>query len=81
MSRREADALVDAGVPVIFDLYGQGRLEWCDGEDARREWQDVRPYVVTTEPTSKQLAKHAMWTAGTWESDDGRCVLYLTGRC
>ena len=80
-SRRTGDAMVSAGVPLILDLYRHGRFEWFDGEDARNEWASVRPYVISTEPTSKQLAKHEMWNAGIWTTADDRQVLYLTGHC
>ena len=73
--------MVAAGVPLILDLYGHGRFDWFDGEHARLEWTKVRPYVITTEPTRQQLAKHEMWNAGIWVASDNREVLYLTGRC
>ncbi|QWF20583.1 hypothetical protein KM427_16540 [Nocardioides sp. LMS-CY] len=79
--RRAADELVAAGVPIVLDLYGHGQLEWFDAEDARTAWTEVRPFVTTAEPTSRQLAKHVMWTAGTWLSEDEGPLLYLTGRC
>ena len=66
MSRRAADDLVATGVPVVLELYGHGRFEWADGEDARQVWEGVRPYVTTSEPTTKQLRKHEMWNAGVW---------------
>lgn len=81
LGRRAADALVAAGVPLILDLYGHGRFEWADGKDAQEVWHEVRPYVIATEPTAKQLAKHEMWTAGVWTADSARQVLYLTGQC
>jgi hypothetical protein len=81
LSRRVADDLVTAGVPVVLYLYGHGRFEWTDGEDARQVWDEVRPHVITSDPTTKQLRKHEMWNAGVWASDDDRQVLYLTGTC
>lgn len=81
VARRDADELVSSGCPVIFDLYGHGRFEWCDGVDAGTEWADERAYVITSDPTPKQLSKHAMWNAGVWESDSGERLVYLTGRC
>ena len=81
MSRRAADDLVATGVPVVLELYGHGRFEWADGEDARQVWHEVRPYVITSEPTTKQLRKHEMWNAGVWTSDDDCQLLYLTGTC
>lgn len=81
MSRRGADELVAAGVPVVLYLFGHGRFEWADGEDARQVWDEVRPYVITSDPTTKQLRKHEMWNAGVWTSEDDRQVLCLTGTC
>lgn len=80
MSRRQADAMVAAGVPLVLDFYGRDQFEWFDGEDAREIWSEIRPYVTTSDPTARQLAKHAMWTAGLWESSDA-ALLYLIGRC
>lgn len=73
--------MIAAGVPLILDMYGHGRFEWYDGEDAPKEWAKVRPYVITTEPTSKQLSKHEMWNAGVWTTEADHRVLYLTGHC
>jgi hypothetical protein len=81
MKRREADELVAAGTPLLLDRYGDALFEWCDGDDARAVWASERAYVVTSEPTAKQLAKHAMWTAGLWQADDGARLVYLSGRC
>lgn len=80
-NRKAADALVADGVPIVLYQYGAAQFEWFDGEDAREVWAHTRPHVVTTEPTAKQLAKHVMWTAGVWFTDDERQLLYLTGRC
>ena len=80
-ARRKADDLVAEGVPLVLDLYGSGQFEWFDGDDALQIWAECRAYVITTEATARQLAKHAMWNAGIWASDDDRRLLYLTGRC
>lgn len=79
--RRVCDAIAAAGNPIVLQMYSSGQFEWFDGEDATTTWAAVRPYVVTTEPKTKQLAKHEVWTAGIWESDDGSTVLLLTGHC
>jgi len=81
MARREADELLAGGTPVVLDLYADGRLEWCDGDDARSQWAGERAYLTTSEPTAKQLAKHAHWTAGLWQAGDGSQIVYLTGHC
>jgi hypothetical protein len=79
--RSVCDEIVAAGSPVVLEMYSRGQFEWFDGDDATTTWAEVRPYVVSTAPATKQLAKHNMWTAGIWESDDGSTVLYLTGYC
>lgn len=79
--RSACDEIVATGRPVVLEMYGNGQFEWFDEDDASTIWAEVRPYVVSTEPTTRQLAKHSMWTAGVWESDDGHAVLYLTGHC
>ena len=81
MARKAADELVAAGTPVVLELYGHGRFEWYDGDDARATWADERSYVTTSEPTAKQLSKHVMWGAGLWVASGGEQLLYLTGRC
>lgn len=81
LSRAEVDVLVNEGAPVVCFLFGWGRFEWCDGEDALEAWRGERAYVVTSEPTAKALAKHHVWHAGVWQSQDDQMVVYLTGRC
>ncbi|GAA3675463.1 hypothetical protein GCM10022237_38760 [Nocardioides ginsengisoli] len=81
MARRQADELIAAGTPLVFERYGDALFDWCDGADAASVWASERTYVITSEPTAKQLAKHAMWTAGLWESGDGARLVYLSGRC
>lgn len=79
--RSVCDELLAAGTPLVLDMYGSGQFEWFDGSDAIDTWASVRSYVVTTDPTGKQLAKHERWTAGIWESDEGCQLIYLTGSC
>jgi hypothetical protein len=79
--RSVCDELVEAGAPLVLYMYSSGQFEWFDGSDASEAWADVHPYVIATDPTTKQLAKHEMWTAGIWESDEGRQLIYLTGSC
>jgi len=79
--RSVADGLVAGGAPLVLDMYSRGQFEWVDGDEAIHTWANVRPYVISTDPTSKQLAKHEMWNAGIWESDNGSQLLYLTGSC
>lgn len=79
--RAVADELIAAGAPLVLESFGAGQFEWFDGEDATEEWSRVRPYVISTAPTSKQLAKHAWWNAGVWETADGSRLLHLSGHC
>lgn len=78
---RNCDELIAAGAPVVLDFYGRGQFDWVDGSDAHLAWCDVRRYVLTREPTSKQLKKHEFWTAGIWESEDRHQLVYLVGHC
>ena len=79
--RRVADDLVASGVPLVLDMYGRGQFEWFEGDAAAKKWAEVRPYVLSSPPTSRQLAKHERWNAGVWEDEHGRRLLYLTGSC
>lgn len=79
--RSVCDDLLAGGAPLILEMYGSGQFDWFDGEDATEAWSSARPYVITAAPTGKQLSKHEMWTAGIWESDEGRQLVYLTGSC
>lgn len=79
--RSAADDLVTSGVPIVLDTYSSGQFEWFDGAAATAKWAEVRPYVVSTQLTSKQLGKHEMWNAGIWEDADSGRLLYLTGSC
>lgn len=79
--RKVCDDLVAAGTPLVLEMFSRGQFEWLDGEDATKAWMDLRPYVISSEPTTQQLAKHEVWTAGIWEVDEGTTALHLTGHC
>ena len=79
--RSVADQLVAAGAPLVLEMYSSGQFDWFDGEEATEMWAEVRPYVVSAEPTTKQLSKHEMWNAGVWEDSEGRQLVFLTGFC
>lgn len=79
--RSVADEVVAAGAPLILEMYSSGQFEWFEGDDAAKKWAEIRPHVVSAQPTVKQLRKHEMWNAGIWEDDNGRQLLYLTGFC
>jgi hypothetical protein len=79
--RRVADELIASGASLVLDMYSSGQFECFEGQDATKTWAEVRPYVISAQPTSKQLSEHAMWNAGVWEDEDGTQLLYLTGFC
>lgn len=70
-----------AGAPLVIDFYGRGQFEWADQNDALATWAEIRPYVLTREPTAKQLSKHEFWNAGIWEARDEHSIVYLVGYC
>ena len=76
--RSVADGWVSAGAPLVLEMFSSSQLEWFDGEEAPERWAEVRPYVVSAEPTTKQLGKHERWNAGLWEDEEGRQLVYLT---
>ncbi|MDQ2849291.1 MAG: hypothetical protein M3Y49_00930 [Actinomycetota bacterium] len=76
--RRVADALVASGAPLVLEMDSSGQFEWFEGDAAIKKWAEVRPYVISTEPTSKQLVKHGAWNAGVWECETGGLLLHLT---
>jgi hypothetical protein len=63
IERREIEALVESGCPVVTYLPG-GRLLWHDEEDAWPAWADARGARETV-------------TAGRWESPDGSIAVVL----
>lgn len=79
--RAVADDLMASGAPLVLDMWSTGQLEWFEGDAARATWAEVRPHVLSSPPTAKQLGRHAVWTAGIWENDEGGRLLYLTGSC
>lgn len=79
--RRTCDALIESGVPLVIYFYSRNQFEWADASEAQHLWMDLRPYLLTREPTAKELRRHEFWTAGIWKADDEHCVVYLTGQC
>ena len=73
MERREAEALIEAGCPVVTYLPG-GRLVWHDEDDAWPAWADARAGLTTTPP---DLHRGESVTGGRWESLDGAVALVL----
>ena len=66
------------GAPLVLFYWAGEQLDWFDGVEAREQWRDVRPRVVSTDPRPKGDTE---WTAGRWEGEGGRSLLFLTGHC
>ena len=79
--RSVADELIHSGAPLVLEMYSTGQFEWFDGAESRTKWDEVREFVISTAPTSKQLSKHEHWNAGVWEDEDGNQLVHLTGFC
>jgi hypothetical protein len=47
--RSIADDLVNAGAPLVLEMYGSGQFEWFEGDDAKRTWEAVRPFATSSE--------------------------------
>jgi hypothetical protein len=76
--RKQGDALLADGAPLVLFYWAGDQLQWFDGRDAQEQWQAVRPHVTSEEPRRKGDVE---WTAGRWEDEDGRPLLLLTGHC
>jgi hypothetical protein len=76
--RKDADGLIADGAPLVLYYWAGGQLEWFDGADAVARWHEVRSHVVSGEPRPKDDVE---WTAGRWEDEEGRSLLFLTGHC
>jgi len=76
--RKQADALIQEGAPLVLYYWGGEQLTWFDGADAQREWAAVRPHVTSAEPRPRG---DVVWTAGRWEDAEGSPLLLLTGQC
>ena len=75
--RRACDDLLSSGSPLVLYYWAGGQLDWHDGEDAESAWAATRA-SVTIEP---RLRGDLEWTAGVWQSEDGRALVLLTGHC
>jgi hypothetical protein len=76
-SRRTAAERIADGAPLVLRYWAGRQLTWCDHDEARTEWTRVRRRVVHT-PTGQGAVE---WTAGTWEDDTGRQLVFLEGHC
>jgi hypothetical protein len=63
IERREIEALVESGCPVVTYLPG-GRLVWHDEDDAWPAWADARSVTDAV-------------IGGRWESPDGATAVVL----
>jgi hypothetical protein len=77
IKRRDADALIAAGVPLVLYWYGGRQLDYFDGSDAVKQWQAVRSALTSQAP---QIGGDVVWTGGRWAGDDDREMLVLTGQ-
>jgi hypothetical protein len=73
MKRREVEALVESGCPVLTYFPG-GRLVWHDEDDGWPAWADARPLLTTDTPDPRHGESV---TAGRWESSDGSPMVVL----
>ena len=73
MKRRDVDAVVAAGSPVVTWFPG-GALVWHDADDAPRAWAQERPLLTAEAPDP---AKRESVTAGRWETADGHPAVVL----
>ena len=78
IKRRDADAMIAAGTPLILYYYGGAQLDYCDGDEAVQQWAAVRGALVSQEP---QPRGDVEWTGGRWVSEGGEELLLLTGHC
>jgi hypothetical protein len=76
-SRRTAADRVAEGAPLVLRHWAGRQLTWCDEDDALAEWARVRRLIVHT-PSGRGDVE---WTAGVWEDDDGRQLVFLDGHC
>lgn len=75
--RRDCDDLLGAGSPLVMYYWAGGQLDWHDGDEAEGAWAAVRG-SVTTQP---RLRGDVEWTAGVWQTENGRSLVLLTGHC
>ena len=78
IKRREADAMIAAGTPLVLYCFGAGRLDYCDGVEAVQQWAAVRGSLVSQEPRPRG---RVVWTGGRWLSAAEDELLLLTGHC
>ena len=78
IKRRDADAMMAAGAPLVLYSYGRTQLDYCDGAEAVQQWNAVRGSLVRQEP---QPPGEVVWTGGRWVSEDQDELLLLTARC
>lgn len=75
IKRRDADATIAAGAPLVLYSYGRAPLDYCDGAEAVQQWNAVRGSLVSQEP---QPRGDVVWNGGRWLSEDDDELLLLT---
>ncbi|NAZ83578.1 hypothetical protein GTR02_17335 [Kineococcus sp. R8] len=78
IKRRDADALIAAGAPLVLYWFGGRQLDYFDGTDALEQWRVVRPALTSQTP---QIGGDVVWTGGLWVGGDQGNLLLLTGQC
>jgi hypothetical protein len=81
MRRAEAGRLLASGCPLVVHSYGDSRLDWLDGGDVQREWQELRADVTTHPTTPPGAGSRPRWTAGLWQAAEDDQLIVLTGHC
>ncbi|WP_322762376.1 hypothetical protein [Frankia sp. Cr2] len=76
-ARRVCDQRIGAGSPLVIYFWAAGQVDYVDGVDAQRRWQEVRT-AVTQHP---RVGGDVVYTAGIWVDGDGRELVVLTGHC
>jgi hypothetical protein len=75
VKRSDARALIDAGSPVVTDVYPEG-VEIHEGPLALDAWAEISPrLVVGKAPRVRDL----QWVGHVWVSEAGGSLLYFQG--
>lgn len=78
IKRRDADALITAGAPLVLYWFSGRQLDYFDGTEAVEQWRVVRHALTSQTP---QAGGGVVWTGGFWVGDDEGDLLLLTGQC
>lgn len=73
--RAEARTLIEAGCPVVTDVYPEG-VEIFEGSRAADAWAEIAPRLVIGK---RSRVRDLQWTGHVWVSDAGDSLLYFHG--